>query len=96
MATRDEYVRKMHAKLDEMNAEIDRLIARSGEVEEAGRQEFGRRMEDLRQRRDEARARLESLGQSGESAWEDIKAGTELAWQAIAEAIDSARQRFKK
>jgi len=96
MTTRDEYVRKMHAKLDQMNNEIDRLLARSSEIEEAGRQDFARRMEDLRQRRDEARARLEGLRQSSESAWKDIQAGTELAWQAIAEAIDSARQRFKK
>ena len=32
MSSRDEYIRKMQAKLEEGNAEIDTLTAKAGEV----------------------------------------------------------------
>ena len=43
-----------------------------------------------------ARKRMEHLQQSGEGAWEDLKAGVELAWDAMGEAMESATSRFKK
>ena len=54
------------------------------------------RSRSLRVRQDEARARLESLRNAGEGAWQDLKAGVELAWEAIGEAIESAKSRIKK
>ena len=41
------------------------------------------------------REKIEELQTSGESAWDDLKAGIELAWTAMGEAIDSAKSRFK-
>lgn len=96
MTARDEYVRKMHSKLDQMNNEIDKLLARKEQIEESGRSEFDRKMDDLRQRRNEALQKLSQLQGASEGAWEDIKSGTELAWEAIAQAIDSAHTRFKQ
>lgn len=52
-------------------------------------------MDELRARRDEAKVHLKEIQQAGESAWEDLKAGAELAWESIAQAIESARTRFK-
>lgn len=52
-------------------------------------------MDELRRRRDEALAKLDQLQGASENAWEDIKAGTELAWEAIAQSIRSARTRFR-
>lgn len=93
--TRDEYVRKMHAKLDQWNNEIESLVARKDQIEESARAEFGTRLEDLRSRRDAARKQLDQMQQASESAWQDMKAGLELAWDAIAQAVESARSRYK-
>jgi len=93
--TRDEYVRKMHSKLDQWNHEIESLMARKDQIEESARAEFGTRLDDLRSRRDAAKTQLEQMQQASESAWQDMKAGIELAWEAIAQAIESARSRYK-
>lgn len=95
MTTRDEYLRKMHSRLDQMNNEIDKLVARKEQIEETGRGEFVKQMDDLRRRRDEAMEKLKQLQGASEGAWEDIKAGMEMAWESIAQAIESARTRFK-
>ena len=98
MSTRDEYVRKMHSLLDKGSAEIDALEAKAkAEHAEAGaREAYQKQLAALRVRQDEARARLESLRTAGEGAWQDLKAGVELAWEAIGEAIESAKSRIKK
>jgi uncharacterized coiled-coil DUF342 family protein len=96
MSTRDEYVRKMHGLLDKMNNEIDELSARAQEARADAREEYEEKIAQLRTRQEEARRKLASLRDSGEGAWQDLKAGVEMAWDVIGEAIDSARSHFKK
>lgn len=95
MTTKDDYIRKMHSALDQLSNEIDSLRARTEQVEETGRAEFSKRMDELRLLRDDAQEHMKNLQAAGESAWGDMKAGAEIAWDAIAQAIDSARKRFK-
>jgi uncharacterized coiled-coil DUF342 family protein len=95
MSSRDEYIRKMQAKLEEWNAEIDTLTAKAGEVTADVRNEYHEQIESLKAKQAAARQKIEELQQAGESAWGDLRSGIELAWTAMGEAIDSARSRFK-
>lgn len=96
MSTRDEFVRKMHSLLDKGNAEVDALEARAEHAEAGAREAYHKQIAALRAKQDEARARLESLRNAGEGAWQDMKAGVEMAWDAIGEAIESAKSRIKR
>lgn len=95
MSTRDEYVKKMHALLDKMNAEIDELSARAEHAGDEARDEYRKQVAQLRARQEDARTKLASLRESGEGAWQDLKAGLDMARDAIAAAIESAKSRFK-
>lgn len=96
MSTRDDYVRKMHSLLDKGSAEIDALEARAQHVEAEARDAYQKQIATLRVKQEEGRAKLDSLRDSSEAAWQDLKAGVEMAWEAIGEAIDSAKSRIKK
>jgi uncharacterized coiled-coil DUF342 family protein len=93
--TRDTYVQKMKAQLDRWNEEIDRLAARAAEVKADAREEYRARIEDLRTKRHVAEGKLDELRHSGEEAWSDLKAGMELAWESLGEAVKSAAAKFK-
>lgn len=95
MSKREEYVAKMHAKLDHWNDEIEQMVAKADAAKAEADAEYRERIGELRAKRDQARAKLESLQNAGEGAWEDLKAGVEMAWDAIGEAVDSAKARFK-
>jgi len=95
MSSRDEYVRKMQAKLEQWNAEIDTLTAKAGEVKADVRNEYNEQIESLKSKQAAARQKIEEVQQAGEGAWGDLKSGIELAWTAMGEAVDSARSRFK-
>lgn len=95
MTTRDEYLQKLHTKLDELNSEIDRLTNRGDKAAAEFKQEYHEQIETLKAKQSLARQKLDELQHAGESAWGDMKAGVDLAWSAIGEALDSARSRFK-
>jgi predicted nucleic acid-binding Zn-ribbon protein len=99
MSTKEDFVRKMHAKLDQWNAEIDALSARANQAadqaEEDARAEYQKQLEALRSKRDHARSKLNELESASEGAWHDLKAGVELAWESVSEAVRSATARFK-
>lgn len=95
MNSKDDYVRKMHSQLDHLSAEIDTLTAKAEHIKADAKAEYHKHLDELRAKRDEAKTKLASLQNAGESAWGDMKAGVEMAWGAISEALDSAKSRFK-
>ena len=95
MSTKEDFVRKLHTKLDQWNAEIDALSAKADQAEAGARAEYHKQLEALRSKRDHARSKLREVESASESAWQDLKAGVELAWESVSEAIRSATARFK-
>ena len=95
MSSRDQYVRRMQEKLEEWNTEIDTLSAKADKVTADIRSEYAEQISALKEKQAAARQKIEEIQHSGESAWEDLKSGMELAWTAIGEAVDSAKTRFK-
>ncbi|WP_163558212.1 coiled coil domain-containing protein [Halomonas sp. NO4] len=95
MSNREVYEQKLQAKLDEWQAEIDKLKARARGAEADARIEHEKEIDDLEARRDEARQKLSELREAGDDAWEDVKAGAERAWDSLSESLKNARSRFK-
>lgn len=95
MTNRDDYVKKMHAKLDQWNADIDRLEAKMKAASADVQVVYQRKLDQLRAQRDEAASRLQRLRESSGAAWEELRAGMELAWEALSEALQSAKSQFK-
>ena len=95
MVDKDAYVQKMQAKLDEWNAEIDKLKAKAAQVEADSRVEYQKQIQNLQEKRQGAEKKLAEVRQAGESAWQDLKAGAQSAWDAMEDALKSARSRFK-
>ena len=92
---RDAYVQKLKAQLDEWNADINKLEAKSDQAEAGAKIEYHKRIADLRARRKVVEDKIGELQQAGEGAWEDLKSGVQGAWDAMEQAIKSARTRFK-
>jgi predicted nucleic acid-binding Zn-ribbon protein len=95
MSKRDEFIRSLQVKLEQWNAEIDTLTTKADKVTADVRQEYHAQIESLKEKHGAARKKIEEIQQAGDSAWEDLKSGAELAWTAMGEAIDSAKNRFR-
>jgi len=88
-------VQKLKAKMDEWNAEIDKLAAKADQAEADAKIEYEKQLEDLRAKRKDVEDKMAELQQAGDGAWEDLKAGIENAWDSLGSALKSAASRFK-
>ncbi|MEJ2658494.1 MAG: hypothetical protein P8012_15105, partial [Desulfobacterales bacterium] len=92
---KDAYVQKLHAKLDEWNADIDKLKAKADQAKAETRLKYQKEIENLQKKRKAIEIKLTELHRAGEGAWEDLKSGVQSAWDSMEEALKSARTRFK-
>ena len=95
MTKRDEYIEAAKEKLDGLNAELARLEARANAASGEFKREINSELDELRQAKDRADAKLDELRAAGDAAWRDVKVGAELAWRSLAESIENASHRFK-
>lgn len=95
MSERDVYVEKMKAKLDEWNADLDRLEARTKAAQAEARSRYEQQIADLKAARDAAQQRLNELQHASGDAWLTLRQGTEDAWHTMVQAFRDAAERFK-
>jgi len=94
MSERDQYIEKAKAKLDQWNAEIDKLKARADEAGADARIEYGKRLDEMRSHRDEAEKWLRQMRDSSDAAWSDMKVGFDRAWDQLSGAFERARSHY--
>ena len=95
MADKDDYVAKAKARLDQWNADIEKLRAKAAEAEADAKIEYSKQIEDLRKQRDEGEAKLKEMRDASDDAWKDMKAGFDKAWDGVSNAFDKAMSRFR-
>jgi chromosome segregation ATPase len=95
MKDRDIYVAKLKAKLDEWNAGIDKYEAQVREAQADAKIRYERQLAELKDKRDEAEAKLRALQLASTDAWETLRQGAEAAWHDMAQAFSKAAERFR-
>jgi predicted nucleic acid-binding Zn-ribbon protein len=91
MSEREQYVEKAKARIDQWNADIEKLQAKAGEAKADAKIEYEKQLRELRAQRDEAKEKLDEIAKASDSAWDDMKAGFESAWDKISSAFDTTK-----
>ena len=94
MKSRHEYIQFLHRKIDEWNLEIDRLVGLKNQIEEDSKTELNAQIYSLTQKRTEIEQQLQEITATSADAWDDMKSGLDLAWEAMNTAVKSAVSRF--
>ncbi|MDY6823548.1 MAG: hypothetical protein SWH68_07090 [Thermodesulfobacteriota bacterium] len=92
---RDAYVQKLKAKMDEWNAEIDKIEVKADQAEAEAKIEYEKQLADLRAKRKDVEEKIAELQQAGDGAWGDLKVGMDSALDSLRNAVKSAASRFK-
>ena len=95
MSERDAYVQKMKAKLDEWNADIEKLEAQTRKAQAEVKVRYEKQLSELKANRDAATQKLREMQNASADAWEAMRRGTEAAWADMAKAFREAAERFK-
>lgn len=96
MSSREEYVQKMKAQLDQWNAEVAKWEQKTQAAQAEMKAEYEKQLETLRSRRDEATYQMHQVSVASTEAWMDMVKGADAAWKAMGEAFIKARSHFEK
>ncbi len=95
MTSRDEYLDKFKAKLDEWNADIDKLEAKAREAQADAQAQYESQLKALRKMRDDALEQYNQVQNAAVDAWDAMAQGAEKAWQSWMDAFEDARSQLK-
>jgi uncharacterized coiled-coil DUF342 family protein len=95
MSTRDAYVQKLKAQIDDWNADITKLEAKAGHAAADVRIKYEHSLDSLRAERDAVHAKVEQIQGSTEDAWEELKDHAEELWEKTKRAFAAAKAEFE-
>lgn len=94
MSDRSTYIEELKSRISEWDGEMDKIKARALDATADARTTLDRVLDDLKEQRSAASAKLEEAEDSADDAWDDLKDGFETAWGKVSEAFKSARDRI--
>jgi len=92
---RKAFIDKMSAQLKIWDAEIDKLEAKAEKAKADAKADYKKEIKDLRAKKQAAKDKLETVRQSGEMAWKELKSGAEKAYDTMKNAFQAAMSKFK-
>ncbi len=96
MSTKEAYKQKIEAELELAQAKLAELKAEAKIAGADARIQYDKQIEALEQGIDATEAKLKELGDAGEEAWQQLKAGVDSAWGTVTAAVQEAAAKFKR
>jgi len=87
METAESQVGKMEAELRRWGAKLDELIRKADAVGTGAKMDYRERLEEMKDKYEAARERLDELKVAGTGKWEIFKGGIEDVWNELEAAF---------
>jgi len=94
-SSKEIFQQKLEAQLKELDVLFDNLKLQASLGTAELRTEVEKQLESLTHKRSAAQAKLNELSRRTEGAWEDLKVGTEKAWDEMRQALNQIAERFR-
>ncbi len=95
MNDRKLYQQKKEAQLNEWQADIDKIKAKTSMASADVQIEMNKQIDVLEKKIDEGKAKLSDLADAADDMYESAKEGVESAWDSLKTTLSSAASKFK-
>lgn len=95
MEKRNVYLKKLEDNLTYCDTRLVEMKAKVAEAQADMKAEYLSQVASLEKKRDEFAVKYGQLKESSGHAWDDVKAGTEKAWNELEDSIEKAVAHFK-
>ncbi len=93
--SRNEFIDKMKQRLDDLDENIEEFKKKGDRFEGEARKEYENRLHELREKRRQAKRRLDELRAAGEEQWQKVKDEAEHAWNALGNSFNYFKSHFR-
>ncbi|MCR9113597.1 MAG: hypothetical protein NXH84_10000 [Rhodobacteraceae bacterium] len=94
MTDKEAYEQKLQARLEEWQANIDKLRAQAKEAGADAQIQYQKQIDEMREQREALEAKLKDIQNAQSAAWADIKTGADKAWDDMSKAMQDAWKRM--
>ena len=95
MSNRKEYIDKLSDQLKKWDNEIEKLEMKANQAKTGAKSDYQQHLEKLRSKREEAGNKIKEIREASDEAWQELKIGTEVAFETMKNAMDNAVSKFK-
>ena len=95
MTQKNAYQEKAEAKMDEWQAEIDKIRAKADHATADARIKYDEQIKELVDYQKKAQKQLEDMQRASEAAWADMRSGMEKAWADLSKSWQDAINRYR-
>ena len=95
MTDREAFRQQLEAKLDEWDAEIEKLCARAKAQGAELKHDYADELAELRSQREDVARKLADLQDASGPAFSDLKSSLEAAWGKLQDGLKKAGDRFR-
>lgn len=95
MEKRNEYIKKLEENITACNAKVAEMKVKATEAKNEMKAEYLSQVDELEKKRDVFAVKCGQLKDANGHAWDDVKAGTEKAWNDFEHSVGKAASRFK-
>jgi len=96
MTTREAYLEKLKAQLDEWDKDLEGLDRETSKADAKTKIKYEEQIKELRQNVEEAQQTLTKIRDASENTWEDLKQGAETIWDMYKNSFKKAKYEFKR
>lgn len=89
------YRQKAQAKFDQMNAQIEELLARFNETKADAKLKIKDQFEDLTDQQETVEQKIEQIKDFGEEAWQDMSSGLDNAFDELEDSFKQATRKLE-
>lgn len=95
MSKRDEYVERMKQQLDDMNAQIGKLEAKSAEAGASMRTTYDEQVKELKKFHASNKEKLEAIKGASEGKWDELVSEGEKVHKAFVQSVNYFKSQLK-
>ncbi len=95
MSTKQNYINKLQAQLDEWAAEVDKLKAKAEGVTADLQIEYNKQLEELKNKQQAANEKLADLKKASKDTWTELKEDIDSKWNSLETTLKSVTSKFE-
>ncbi len=95
MHTKDEYLAKLKAQLDEWETDLAHLRDKAADASEDVKEKLEEQMTELKTKWDEGAARRQHIQEAADDKWDEIRDEAEEKWAEVKVSVKDSIERIK-